>query len=94
MQEELRAKAQLIKDSQVSMEQQLKTMQKEKRETERTKIVTIFNMLGHSVSTVFSDPKFLAKFTAISCTLFGSFYLSRLAVQGLGMTLLGRFGKP
>jgi hypothetical protein len=47
MQEELRAKAQLIKESQLSMEQQVKTMQKEKRETERTKIVTIFNMMGH-----------------------------------------------
>ncbi len=68
--------------------------ERERRETQRQNIITAFNMVGGSASSVLMNPKFLGRAAYLMLIGFGAFHFTILAIAMFTTMVLARFGKP
>jgi hypothetical protein len=68
--------------------------ERDRRETQRQNIITAFNMVGSSASSMLMNPKFLAKASYLLFIGFGAFHLTRILLAMVTGLILARFGKP
>lgn len=66
----------------------------DRRETQRQNIITAFNMISSSASSMFMNPKFLGRTAYLLLIGFGAFHFTRLAIALATTMVLARFGKP
>ena len=68
--------------------------ERDRRETQRSNIITAFNRAGSSASSMLMNPKFISKAAYLLFIGFGAFHLTRLALAMLTGLVMARFGKP
>ena len=76
------------------MKEMLHKAEKEKRETQKQKMASMFNMISSSMGQIMSNPKILTKAAYLAFCVFGTYHLTRISAHLLTTALLGKFGKP
>lgn len=58
----------------------VKEQEKEKRETQKQKMTTMFNMVSSTMQNIVSNPKILTKAAYVSFCVFATYHLTKASV--------------